>query len=440
MKFSRNDYCPCGSGKKYKNCHWGQEVPVMSKKETLPALGLDLDDLDPAKVDVMAPGYWEKLSKQLPPGMRKEFGPMIRQVKQYAEVESQRVRIEAAAKILDAHRGEYDLLTKDPSKLFRRAEDLFSEDRFAAMRFRAADVQRAFEAVGFPPSGPMEKEFTRIVDKAIRFLLDESRRDDLVQQLLRMLPDYTDAGRYLDGWLIQHNAQFVAEMSNGVVGPFLLVMFMYGMREWEEERDREQEALFKEMGLDRDEIRRLGYEGLEARLRGLMDKPEKSAALKQFLAKHPELQAMTQAQCFAAEKAAVALLERDDAQRLCLSPDEVEPWLKVFERRVEAAPEGLAALTATQPPDATAIEMLARTLYDVATEMAVAVFTPARLDRLAAQIHEFRRGLSAKTEKELVVGIHGALAATHPGGDPADSHFLVSLCWTSLRAAMQAMA
>jgi len=26
-KVGRNDPCPCGSGKKYKNCHWGKETP-----------------------------------------------------------------------------------------------------------------------------------------------------------------------------------------------------------------------------------------------------------------------------------------------------------------------------------------------------------------------------------------------------------------------------
>jgi hypothetical protein len=26
-KAGRNDPCPCGSGKKYKSCHWGQEQP-----------------------------------------------------------------------------------------------------------------------------------------------------------------------------------------------------------------------------------------------------------------------------------------------------------------------------------------------------------------------------------------------------------------------------
>ena len=28
MKIGRNDPCPCGSGKKYKHCHWGKPLPV----------------------------------------------------------------------------------------------------------------------------------------------------------------------------------------------------------------------------------------------------------------------------------------------------------------------------------------------------------------------------------------------------------------------------
>ena len=27
MKIGRNDPCPCGSGKKYKHCHWGKALP-----------------------------------------------------------------------------------------------------------------------------------------------------------------------------------------------------------------------------------------------------------------------------------------------------------------------------------------------------------------------------------------------------------------------------
>ena len=45
-------------------------------------------ELNPRTADVMSPQYWEKLSKTLPPDMRKEYGPMIQQVKQYIELEA----------------------------------------------------------------------------------------------------------------------------------------------------------------------------------------------------------------------------------------------------------------------------------------------------------------------------------------------------------------
>ena len=33
MKIGRNDLCPCGSGKKYKKCCWGQPIPGLDGDE-----------------------------------------------------------------------------------------------------------------------------------------------------------------------------------------------------------------------------------------------------------------------------------------------------------------------------------------------------------------------------------------------------------------------
>jgi hypothetical protein len=304
------------------------------------------------------------------------------------------------------------------------------------MRFRAADVQRAFEAVGFPSFDRTDKRFVQTVEKAVRFLTTPKQRETLSRRLLQTLPDYVEAGRHLDGWIIQHSAYLTADMPEGVTGPFLLAMFLHGMREWEKQRDREQEALLTEMGLSTEEIRRLGYDRIEARLRELMANPDKSAAMKKFLAQHPELEAMSQAQCREAEEAAVALLEREDAHVLLLSPDEVGPWLAVLDRRILEAPEGYAAFPTNRPPDKKTTEALAKLVYDAAAEMATAIFTPTRLDRLRSRIHEYRRGFSPENDRRVMAGIHGALAATQSGGDPANSHFLVTLCWVSIRTAM----
>jgi hypothetical protein len=284
----------------------------------------------------------------------------------------------------------------------------------------------------------MDRKFVKTVEKAIRFLLDDAQRKALALRLAEALPEYAAAGRYLDAWIIRHSVVLTAE-PKGTPGPFLLAMFLHGMREWEGERDREQDALLNEMGISAEEVRRLGYDGMEARLQEIMAGPEKAAAMKEFFAKHPELTALSEAQCREAERAAAALLERADAQDLLLTPDEVAPWLPVFERRAQEVPGLLAALSAEEPPDKPTTQAFVQLMYDFGSEMANAIFTPPRLQRLAAQLHAYRRRLVPDKHQRLMVGVHGALAATQSPSKPADSHFLVMICCRSLRAVGDSM-
>jgi len=440
MKISRNDYCPCGSGKKYKKCCMDKgETAIPPDVAPPPRLSKDdLADLDPAHADVMSPDYWEKMSKRMPRDMRKEFGPMLAQVRQYAEMESRRAEIEAAAEALEPHRKEYAKLSKNTSELLRRAEKLFAEPPFETMRFRGADIQRAFEAVGYPPGGPLDKRFAEVLDKAVRHMLSDKQREKLAQRLLLTLPEYVKAGRFMDAWIIRHSVDLTAEPPKGVVGPFLLAMFMHGYREWDAKREQEQMAMFAEVGLNPDEIRRMDFEGLEAWLRDMRSRPAKAKAMEKFLAQHPELNAMTQAQCSASEDAALGLLKSEDGLDLLLSPLEVRPWLDVLKQRLRAAPEGFASLSNTRPPDEKVAQAFVDLLYDVATEMAGAIFTPARLAEMKARLQELRGRFSNGDDPEALAGIHGAFMAMQTA-NPGDSHFLVTLCWMSLREAMEAL-
>ncbi len=242
MKIGRNDKCPCGSGKKFKNCHLGKEGCVTVQKPTPPAPMPDLEELNPAKADVMSSAYWDKMSKRLPPGMRKEFEPIIAEMKQHIEIESHRKQIDDALQVLEAHRDEYSKLLKDTPELFRRSELLFGEEPFAEMRFSSADVHRAFDNAGYFPVSYNDKRFVEVATKSISFLLDDARRKTLTQRLLLTLPDYVTAGRFLDGWIIQHSADLIMDPQKNMVGPFLLVMFMHGFKEWEKQREQEQAA------------------------------------------------------------------------------------------------------------------------------------------------------------------------------------------------------
>ena len=127
MTYHRNDYCPCGSGKKYKNCHFVKEDPVVAKPAPPPKERVDFDDLDPEKSDVMSPEYWEKMSSRLPAKMRREFAPALSQARRVAEYESRKAQLKAVYQAMETYRDDFDKLIDDDPEFFRQAEALFSE-------------------------------------------------------------------------------------------------------------------------------------------------------------------------------------------------------------------------------------------------------------------------------------------------------------------------
>lgn len=439
MKYHRNDFCPCGSGKKYKNCHFGKEDPVVAKPAAPSKPRVDFDDLNPEKADVMSSEYWAKLSKRLPAKMRREYGPLLSQARHVVEYESRQDQLKAVYQAMEVHRHDFEKLLDNDTEFFKQAEALFSEDRFADMRFGSADVQRAFEAVGFPPHGKVDDEVGRTVAKAICFLVNDTLRKTLALKLLLLLPDYVGAERYRDAWIIHDSLDLLAELSEEAVGPFLMTMFLFGFRAWDEQREREQMAMFKELGLDSGEIRKAGFAGAEALIQKMVGDPRKTEALEKFLASHPELHAMTQAQCCAAEDAALKLLEREDAEDLYPSPDETAPWLERLAHR-------LAKLTRKFPvrssvrPDQKAVNAMMTALFDVADEMASAVFAPRRIEMLRQQLREWRQRYSGSGDTETIKGIDGALMLVQSGDKTGNSRFLIMLCAHSLRADMGAVS
>ena len=103
--------------------------------------------------DVMSPDYWNRLEEQLPRDLREQDAHQFRHIRAYTEFEARKPEIEAAHEALEKYRNTFERLTRNTGKFLKRAEKLFAEAPFEAMRFSAADLQRAFESVGYPPSG-----------------------------------------------------------------------------------------------------------------------------------------------------------------------------------------------------------------------------------------------------------------------------------------------
>ncbi len=438
MKKKRSGLGQGDSGKRHLFVPFAKEAPGVTKIRSSGMSRAALKDLDPSKADVMSPEYWEKMVKHFSPDMRKEFAPMLQQVLQNVPTEARWAEIDAAIQVLGDHRDEYDKLRKDADKWLQQSDKLFAEKAFEDMRFHAADLQRAFDAVGYPSTDKMDKKGAEFIAKSVNFLVNDGQRKALAQRLFLLLPDYVNAGRYMDGWMIQHSADIMLEPSSDVIGGFLVAMFMHGLKKWEMEREREQETLFKKLGISSEEIQKMGIEGFERWLESIKDNPEKCDAMQKCLAQHPELADMAEAHCLASETEALELLKREEAEILFLTTSEVRPWLAALEARLKDAPEDFVSLARGHDSEAftQAIEAL---LFNLSSEMVKAIFTAKRLQQLKAQLNGLKRSFEAEDDQIGIDQVEGAHTALHVQTVEGNNHFLASLCYASLHREMKAL-
>jgi hypothetical protein len=370
-----------------------------------------------------------------------ELRERLKELEELASFEVARDEIAAASEKLEAHRAEFKAMMADPPAAMERAQRLFSEEPFAALRFSPDDLQGAFEEVGYLSwvgEEPSHEDMETMVATMLHLAGDEENRQRLARQLLRTLPEYVAARRYHDAWLIQHSAFLLIEdIEQGC--PFLFAMFQLAFKEWERRAEEEQEALMRELGLDPSALRGSGTRGIETTFRQLMADPRNIARLEAFYEAHPELRDQATAELTRLEHGALRLLERDDAQRLALPPEEVGPWLMVLMERLGPVNEQYReAAKRGERPSPEAAEKMKEQLLAVTEEMAPAVYTPERIDQLMADLEDYRRSLDKAGEREASRWAHGALAYLQVDVPPADNRFLHALCFLSLRSALQA--
>jgi hypothetical protein len=360
---------------------------------------------------------------------------MFDQMEEMAAYEARQDEIEAAMETLEAHRAEFEALAEDLDAAALGARRLFTEERFRPMRYTADDVHRAFEAVGYPQRHKRDpKTYVDIMVRAAQYLAgeEEDQRAHLARQLMMMLPEYVSAGRYLDGWLIQYSAfQMVEAPEQG--NPFLAEMFQHGFEEWAEQIDGEQEALLQELGADRSGIEGMNIDEVEAWFQEAMADPEKKALVEAYYADHPLMSDQAEAEMWERERDALFLLERDDADCLYLSPEEVDPWMPVLKERLD--PLGAQARQAAEQgtlDDLDITEAVGKVLVDISKEMAPAVFTPERIERLMTDLKAYRRVLLEAGEGESAMYAHAATRMLEWEDPPAENRMLVAICFASL--------
>jgi hypothetical protein len=278
-----------------------------------------------------------------------------------------------------------------------------------------------------------EKDVETLVAAILHLADDKDYRFRLARQLMMLLPEYMAAGRYLDAWLIQYSAFLMVERPDES-NPFLFEMFYHGFEEWASQVEAQQEGLLRESGIDRSVVAGMSVDEIESWLQAQMVDPQRKARLEAYFAAHPILSDQAEAELRDLERGTLFLLERDDADCLYLSPEEVNPWVPtVMERLAPIEAQARRAAERGEWDDPGILQVTGKVLVEVAREMVPAIFTPERLGRLVADLKEYRRHLLEAGEKEATMYAHAAFAMLEREETTSENPLLIAICFASLR-------
>jgi hypothetical protein len=83
---------------------------------------------------------------------------------------------------------------------------------------------------------------------------------------------------------------------------------------------------------------------------------------------------------------------------------------------------------------------MGETLVDMAVEMADAIFVPERLERLVADLRDYRRSLDRAGERQAAAQVQTVLILLdREDVAPGENMFLAGLCFVALREVFAAM-
>lgn len=435
MQIGRNDPCPCGSGKKYKRCCLAKDTaPKRAEREPDPTMPTAILPRDIGQLTRVL----RDLARTTPGQDQAEFHQLLNEAEPLFAYMERQPEIKAASSSLEAHRGAFESLVRDEKAHLARVRTLFAEERFAALRFTADDVRRAFQEVGPPVTlGSDDQKVERLLAAILHCATQDYRRRASLNLLLG-LPDYVATGRPLDAWILQHCAYLTADAPKES-NPFLFEMFACGYDAWAAEQRRRDSALLRELGLDPDGLQAMNPDEMEAWLKAQMADPAKTARMEALLLADPEHRAQTAATTQEMEQASANLLRRPDAAHLLLPPEEVTPCLPLLHEHLEHRRDQLPDPN-DPSPDPAALSVVQEVLQPFLGQMACALLTPERVRTLIAQLKTYHRERLAAGEKGLAAATMCAILSLEQEKDPAQNFFLLTLCFVSMRRCLDTLA
>ena len=208
MTIRRNDPCWCGSGRKYKQCHWKQDQAESAERAAkqrerearIEALGR------PSDAEMRE--RFQGMTGQAPPP-----GPLTREVRDMIlEVWQQERMAEIASEELAPHREELEAHFAGSSDEFDTiARELAADPFFKKYELTSKNVRKVRETLGELPPETEPEARQRFIHEALTLSLDEDDREMFHKALRsRMLP-LVDDGNYRGAYVVERCAAGVLD-------------------------------------------------------------------------------------------------------------------------------------------------------------------------------------------------------------------------------------
>jgi DNA-binding transcriptional MerR regulator len=441
-RIGRNDPCHCGSGKKYKKCHWDKdhqwspappEPAAIREAEAAPEPD-DIPKLPSSPPTTIAgigdmirqfANFGNREQRRLAQDLMKTGGPALRLMMMQGE-------LDAADKAVAGHQDEFNRLVEDGEAYMEKARTLFSEEAFAPLRFTAEDVQRAFESVGYPNHADTD-QMVETLREAILHVASRERRQNLGMELFLLYPEYVKRGKFLDALIIRQCASATQEEFEDS-NPFLFQMFSAGYDAWQEEQSSRTNTLLASLGIDSARLKGMSLDQIDELLHSMRSDPAMVKKMEALMQAFPGARAFAASRIDHARQGAIKLLEREDATALLLDWDEAEAWTLKYNEHLTQQMGDLAHLTDSGRSNEEIAKAVQDFTFPFLADMARAIFTPERIGELSAKLKEYRNEKYAAGEQDAVAWAVGAMQELRAETDPGENFFLIGICYASVRA------
>lgn len=201
----RNDPCPCGSGKKYKKCHWNEDQRAAAERAALDQVKRErLESLGSPTSKELRTMAEEMSGRTLPagplPAGTVESLTEIWREDRLAQVAREEVDEPRWAEYFESHPEEFD----------RIARRLATDDRLGKYELTPHNVRTVRTELG--PLPEAAEALPDYAARAVDLVLEEDDRQMYSRAILALVPDLVDAG-------LERDAYVAARSSDDVLDP-----------------------------------------------------------------------------------------------------------------------------------------------------------------------------------------------------------------------------